>query len=85
MKKQKEIQYKLIKCIDLYMDLHHITEMSAPAAAEVLERASLLQDSDIRRGLPFREILRSGCYGDWAYQIGNTWHIKRSSIKWPEK
>lgn len=77
------LQYKLIKCIDLYMDANHISEMSAPNAAEVLDKAGLLKDSTTRRGLPLRDILRDGGFGEFAYQIGSTWHIKRSGIKWP--
>ena len=79
------MQYKLIKCLDFYMDANHIKEMSAPAAAEVLEKAGLLKDSDLRKGLPLRDLLRDGEFGEWAYQIGSIWHIKRSSIKWTEK
>lgn len=79
------LQYKLIQCLDRYMDLNHLSEMSAPAAAEVLEKAGLLKDSDLRKGLPLRDLLRAGEFGEWAYQIGSTWHIKRSSIKWPDK
>lgn len=77
------LQYKLIKCLDIYMDTIHVSEMSAPDAAEVLEKAGLLKDSTLRKGLPLRDILRDGGFGEFAYQIGSTWHIKRSNIKWP--
>lgn len=78
-----KLEYKLIKCIDRNMDQNHLMELSAPGAAEVLEKAGLHQDSDTKGGKPLREIFRAGGYGEWAYQIGDTWHIKRSSIKWP--
>lgn len=66
------------------MDMNHISELSAPDAAEVLERAGLLKDRQDRKGLPLRDILRNGDFGEYAYQIGNTWHIKRSNIQWPK-
>lgn len=72
---------KLIKCLDLYMDAHHIFELKAPEAAEVLDKAGLLNNS--KNGLPLRNKLRNGEFEQWAYQIGHTWHIKRSNIKWP--
>lgn len=75
------MNFKLIKCLDLYMDAHHISELGAPEAAEVLDKAGLLNNS--KNGLPLREKLRDGEFEQWAYQIGNTWHIKRSNIKWP--
>lgn len=82
---QQKIQYKFIKCLDSYIDTNHIGELTAPEAAEVLEKAGLLKDSDLRKGLPLRDLLRAGEFGEWAYQIGSIWHIKRSSIKWPKK
>lgn len=72
---------KLIKCLDLYMDVNHISEIGAPEASEVLDKAGLLKNH--KNGLPLRDKLREEKFGEFAYQIGNTWHIKRSSIKWP--
>lgn len=76
--------YKLIKYLDRYMDMNHISELSAPDAAEILDKAGLLKDREDRKGLPLRDILRNGDFGEYAYQIGKTWHIKRSNIKWPQ-
>lgn len=72
---------KLIKCLDLYMDTNHLTEIGAPEAAEVLDREGLLKNS--KHGFPLRKKLRDGKFEQYAYQIGSTWHIKRSDIPWP--
>lgn len=74
------LQVKLIRCLDRYMDRNGIRELSAPAAAEVLDKAGLLKDSDTRPGKPLRDILRDGGFERYAYQIGREWHIRRSDI-----
>lgn len=68
----------LINCLNNYMEQNHISELSAPDAAEILDRAGLLKDNPDRKGLPLRRILRDGGFGDNAYQIGRIWHIRKS-------
>lgn len=72
----------IIRYLDKYMDANHLTELLAPEAAEILDKAGLLKDSTLRKGLPLRRLLRAGEYEPWAYQVGRRWHIRRSSNKW---
>lgn len=64
------------------MDKNHISVLKATEAAEVLDRAGLLKDNMVRKGLPLRNKLRAGEFGELAYQVGRFWYIKRSNNRW---
>ena len=68
----------IISILDHYMIENNLASLTAVEAAELLDKRGILKDSKLRKGLPLRNILRDGGIPH-AYQIGNRWHIPRSS------
>lgn len=73
----------IIKTLDKYIEDNNLIEITAVQANEILDRAGILKDSQLRPGLPLRNILRDNLIPNAEYRIkpGNTrgkWFIHHS-------
>lgn len=68
---------KIIECLDKWLETNGETSLTPPQANAILEREGILKNSNARRGLPLREILRDGLIPH-AYKDGKYWIIPHS-------
>ena len=69
---------QIIECLDSWMKKNHRSELGAVEAAEILDKAGILKDSQTRPGKPLRDILRASQI-PYAYQQGSKWVIPYSN------
>ncbi len=68
---------KIIYCLDKWLEQNNEKEITAMAAASILDKAGLLKDSKSRPGKPLRKKLCSGEIPS-AYKRGRNWFIAHS-------
>lgn len=68
---------KIIYCLDKWLEQNNEKEITAMAAASILDKAGLLKDSKSRPGKPLRKKLCCGEISS-AYKRGRNWFIAHS-------
>jgi hypothetical protein len=77
-KEQRDVPERIRATLDAHLRGERMPEISAVAAAAVLDRAGVLADSGDRPGLPLRRYLRDGRIAN-AYQTSaRRWFIRRT-------
>lgn len=75
----------IISTLDKYIERNGIDALTAVEAAEILDKAEILNDSPSRPGKPLRDILRAGGI-EHAYQLSNgRWFIPHSGKNYEKK
>lgn len=70
----------IIKFLDNYLQKNNKESLTPPEANELLEKAGLLKDSNTRKGLPLRKLLRKDELPH-AFKVGRFWSIPHSKKK----
>ena len=68
----------IIQGINEFLIYNNLAECTPKQVSEWLDRKGILKDNKSNKGLPLRNILRSGAIPH-AYQIGRHWHIPLSN------